>query len=443
MKTKYNFLNFYYFIVTFAILLSIGVNPNIFQNTTTGIFSYTVNMIRLVLPLFFLFYLNYSVFKNKLSLDTTPLLIKILIGFFFIIFIFSVINLRVEIFYFINVIYIFWFVFLLNKFENIEIIKKIFLFLLISYLIIIFFLYIYSLLTSPNYNLSLNNLLNIRSSDFLKFNNNFIINSPMIRSTGLARVFLFLGLLTLFLILNSKYIKIGNITLVSLIFYLLLSINSKFSVITFLLFFFIFIIKSHKTTIKKIILFFFIIILPSFINPLMGKINKNITQETVSENRTYEMVRDIIKKETITEKKNKLESDLIPDKITTGRYIIWQENIKYIYKNKLILIGKGIQADLIEFNITSSNGFIYSWLSGGLLCAIIYLFILLKISNNFLNSLLKIKYNNHLLVCDSFLFIFLLRSLIENSFTSIFFDTFLFILLIILREKINTTIQVK
>ena len=97
----------------------------------------------------------------------------------------------------------------------------------------------------------------------------------------------------------------------------------------------------------------------NFINNL----NKCVNSDK-SNNNCYEIVEKYLKRQT---------SDV--NKISTGRSTIWKKNIDYIINNNYLLVGKGVLADMKLFNITSSNSLIYAWISGGIFCALLYIFI--------------------------------------------------------------------
>ena len=127
--------------------------------------------------------------------------------------------------------------------------------------------------------------------------------------------------------------------------------------------------------------------------------------------------------------------------MTTGRSTIWLKQIEYIKNNNYLILGKGVMADLKIFNITASNTFIYSWLSGGIFSSIIYLCIififLFKSLSYIIKNFRKNEKNDKILVfCIAG--IFFLRSLVENSFMSINYDL---IIVLFIFELMNSKSQ--
>ena len=112
--------------------------------------------------------------------------------------------------------------------------------------------------------------------------------------------------------------------------------------------------------------------------------------------------------------------------ITTGRFVLWIKQIDFIKERKKIL-GYGVMADHKLFGISSSNGFIYTILSGGL--GFIIIFLLINIYFVFYITKQIIKNNGNLKnIFSVIIIVMLLRSLIENSFYSIPFDLFIILL---------------
>ncbi len=111
--------------------------------------------------------------------------------------------------------------------------------------------------------------------------------------------------------------------------------------------------------------------------------------------------------------------------VTSGRSSIWKRQFDYIKKNDYLILGKGIMADLKIFNITASNSLIYSWLSGGIFSVILYFLIIILVILKLLKFLIKNfrkQINNNQILFFTVIGIFLLRSIVENSFMSINLD---------------------
>ena len=111
------------------------------------------------------------------------------------------------------------------------------------------------------------------------------------------------------------------------------------------------------------------------------------------------------------------------------------------FKNILIkfdkgkVFGYGIHGDRILINQTSSNGFLYSLVSGGYLAAIIYCIIGIYSAFLLNLALVKKKFNQYSWFASSMIIFFLIRSLVENSFTILSFDFIIFFSSVFFLEK--------
>jgi hypothetical protein len=128
-----------------------------------------------------------------------------------------------------------------------------------------------------------------------------------------------------------------------------------------------------------------------------------------------------------------LNSEINFKNFTSNRENDWQNILKKFDKQRVF--GYGIHGDRILINQTASNGFLYSLVSGGYLGAISYCII--SIYSLFLVNLalLKKKFNKYSWLASSMIIFFIIRSLVENSFTIISFDFIIFFSSIFYLEK--------
>ena len=119
------------------------------------------------------------------------------------------------------------------------------------------------------------------------------------------------------------------------------------------------------------------------------------------------------------------------NKITTGRMNIWVQNLYYIRNNNFLIFGKGVQIDKKLLSMSSSNAFIYSWLSGGLVSAILYIILIIFYISSQKKVLIKFLtkkiIKKEILLMNTIIFILFCRSLVENSFLTIQIDLMLIV----------------
>jgi hypothetical protein len=121
------------------------------------------------------------------------------------------------------------------------------------------------------------------------------------------------------------------------------------------------------------------------------------------------------------------------DKFSSNRSQDWK-NILINY-DKVKVFGYGIHGDRILINQTSSNGFLYSLVSGGYIAAIIYCIICIYSAFLLNLVLLKKKINQYSWFAASLIIFLLIRSLVENSFAIISFDFIIFFSSVFFLEK--------
>ena len=239
------------------------------------------------------------------------------------------------------------------------------------------------------------------------------------RSTGLSRL---LGIILCFIlcclfsnkIKNELYILFFAV-IISFLIHLLQS-RGGYIFLFVITFWYFYLFK--ESLIKK--LFYFLII---FIVPFI------LMESLISFNGAIKIKPDKDNENRIMTNLKSLDNDLEVKKITSGRIEIWQKVIKIIHDNNLYF-GYGPQADRIfmkasRYKVTvldnnSSNLFLYSYLSAGLIGIICFALIYVStIRNIYLYAKIKIVgdmvfYRNFSLIITSFL---LIRGFFENGFS--------------------------
>jgi hypothetical protein len=128
-----------------------------------------------------------------------------------------------------------------------------------------------------------------------------------------------------------------------------------------------------------------------------------------------------------------INSKMELDKFSSYRTKDWNDILINFDKERVF--GYGIHGDRILINQTASNGFLYSLVSGGYFAAIIYCIICIY-SVFLLNlALLKKKFEQYSWFASSMIIFFLIRSLVENSFTILSFDFIIFFSSVFYLEK--------
>jgi hypothetical protein len=258
---------------------------------------------------------------------------------------------------------------------------------------------------------------------YLEFDNDFYTvwgsiknNEAVPRPTGLARLAMIFSAYFFCRYLFQKK------NLFSLIFfnYLIFAFQSRVVILALLFISLLFILIKEKCSIIKAFKYLILIfIIPFVINTFI-----NYSKRTILFNdHTFQVFKD----------DRIINSKMDLDKITSHRFNDWKNiSIKF---DKERVFGYGIHGDRILINQTSSNGFLYSLASGGYLAAIIYCIICIY-SVFLLNlALVKKKFNQYSWFASSMIIFFLIRSLVENSFTILSFDFIIFFSSVFFLEK--------
>jgi hypothetical protein len=120
---------------------------------------------------------------------------------------------------------------------------------------------------------------------------------------------------------------------------------------------------------------------------------------------------------------------------SSGRIFIWK---KMINEKENFFIGNGILADKFQYEESASNGFVYTYLSGGLIAtSILIIFKILVLKKIYVSISKKIKSNY--LPSIIILFVFF-RFIFENGYVAYMYELFLLVFSLIYLNK-NLTIK--
>jgi|688.fasta_scaffold16208_4 hypothetical protein len=418
-------INFsWYSISIFLIIISINVNPSFIQNNISSEI-FTVNFIRFFSGAFFtIFLIVYLIyFKKKKYFYNKNLLkdnieILILLLLFLIFFLFSLLNYNsiTNILYFINYFNIFIFGYLMSNFNKKIIFRNIIYFISITFLIYFFFI-IFELINNPWA------LFELNKAQILQFDSR-ILNEATPRSTGAAKGILIFTFLIFFDQFLNKNKIIKNI-IIFLLGFIIFSLFSRTAILFYFflnIFYFIFVKKKIKV---KIIFISFSLILPI----IFFFVAANVYSKSLFKTENY-----IYKNNNTKDNTKELIMENI-NRSSSGRIFIWK---KMINEKENFFIGNGILADKFQYEESASNGFVYTYLSGGLIAtSILIIFKILVLKKIYVSISKKIKSNY--LPSIIILFVFF-RFIFENGYVAYMYELFLLVFSLIYLNK-NLTIK--
>ena len=275
---------------------------------------------------------------------------------------------------------------------------------------------------------------------YLLFNDNFysvwgsIENKEAVpRPTGMARLAIIFSLyfFCIYVLYKKKYIFF-------LIFfnYAIFAFQSRMVILALLFITLIFILIKERYSIVKTIKYLILIIIIPFIISLVIDISKReiLFNDRIFNSEIYSKNDRIFNSEIYSKNFRILNSEIYSSNFTSNRKQDWQNILRNFDKAKVF--GYGIHGDRILINQTASNGFLYSLVSGGYLAMITYCVICIYSFYLVNLALLKKKFDKYSWFASSMIIFFLIRSLVENSFTIISFDFIIFFLSIYYLEKI-------
>ena len=262
---------------------------------------------------------------------------------------------------------------------------------------------------------------------YLLFNDNFYSiwgsienNEAVPRPTGMARLALIFSLyfFCIYVLYKKKYFFF-------LIFfnYTIFAFQSRIVILALLLITLIFILIKVKYSIIKTSKYLLLILIIPFLISIVIDFSKRkiLFDGTLNQNSHLRI----------------LNSEIYSKNFSSNRILDWQNILKNFDKQKVF--GYGIHGDRILINQTASNGFLYSFASGGYLATIIYCVICIYSLYLVNLALLKKKFNKYSWFASSMIIFFLIRSIVENSFTIISFDFIIFFSSVFYLEKIFIT----
>jgi hypothetical protein len=261
---------------------------------------------------------------------------------------------------------------------------------------------------------------------YLLFNNNFYSvwgniknNESVPRPTGMARFVIIFSIYYTCVYIGEK----KNLYFLIFFNYLIFAFQSRAVILSLIFISLLIVLIKEKISIIKIIKYLIlVIILPFIISVFIDYSKRQLLFDNDPSNKND------------TNKIRLLDPNINNGNFTSNRLNDWKKILENYDKKKIF--GYGIHGDRILINQTASNGFVYSFASGGYLAAIIYCIICVY-SLFLLNmALLKKKFDKFIWFASFTIIFFLTRSLVENSFTIISFDFIIFFSCIFYLEKV-------
>ena len=251
--------------------------------------------------------------------------------------------------------------------------------------------------------------------------NTTILDSPTIRSTGLARINLVLFIFAIIYLEKIKNNYFTALIIINLLLIILLQSRLNIYSFYFFLIFYLLFFKNFKT--KERIKFFIIFsVIPLLIYHSI-KFDKSESTEGIKTNIENNIIFNSEKHKTLYN-------------FSTGRSLIWKDLLNKPKTLKQIAFGFGSQADRILTTpafFSASNAYVYILICSGILGLIIIIsfiyYILVRIIKLiFINKIFS-KNGNIFLKFSILIFIyFLFRSLVESSFAIYGIDYLFFVL---------------
>ena len=271
-------------------------------------------------------------------------------------------------------------------------------------------------------------------------------NSP-IRSSGAGRLSLIILIIYTLILLppnNKKFLRLFGVTILSTIVFLY---QSRANIALLVIFIINYIFYRKDFSLKKILEYlfsFFIvpILLVSLLPILKSFILTNVSEIIENKDHFLYSPLNLLNSTTsfdISSMKHKktILRDIRMD--TSGRYTDWTKLFNNFNYNDYLLFGYGSQGDRYLINQTASNGFIYAFVSSGIIGFFFYIiFLLINLTNS-----IKYLFNKRIKDTTSFsslviLILLLIRSLIESSFAVFGIDFILvFMSSFIINKKLN------
>ncbi len=283
------------------------------------------------------------------------------------------------------------------------------------------------------------------------------LNNPNPRITSLSRMLCVIIILFsyIFLSIKNKLLFFLSSIVIYLIFFNIFLLQSRPSL--YFSFFLIFYIFWKRFSIYKSIIFVFLFYLAIFpTQKLLKQFKIHNSEKNISKTYRHDMFSDklhIPKFDDFLILNLRSNNTTNPDdnyvekinSISTGRVDIWKRILDFSTSSKSnFFMGFGPMSDRFLAEENASNGFMYIFISSGIFGLICHIFLLILIGVKIINLIIINEFKNNLLNSMLLLIVFLiLRSLVENSFTVIGLDFYLFLLAfygLINFERINKNI---
>ena len=301
------------FIVAITVYAAFNINPNQFwgwNDDVYNLFDIIINLIRFFFPtilvIAFSIYLFKKIDPKKIKKELSIYYFLLLSSYILIVISSTPIteknfsgNENLYLFTYFN---IFFLIFLINKFFSKKVLFAHFIFVLITYFIIIVGAQIFNYIANyKTFYQLMDQIINIRSSKFFQLNNYGLLGNSSLRSTGFARIVLLLWTISLYYqFLNLKNIKLINLIGLCLSF-LIISLQSKFAVASSLivLLFFTLVIKTSLKNLIKIFLINIIIPIIVFqsstilLNKYVYLVNEDQSNLPIVESRYKSLIKSI------------------------------------------------------------------------------------------------------------------------------------------------------
>ena len=412
-----------------------------YNNKEKNLFYEIINFVRTSLNILIFVLLSFFYLKNFKKKNYKNFLNIFVIYFFYLILqipgLFLTLNIYDNLYFImssLNIILIFYLAHKFFKYDEVRI------FIYVS----VFVMFFVILLTFSNHFFQY-----ITDQRKLFYGNPLVIleNSP-IRSSGAGRLSLIiLVIYTLILVSsnNKKFLRLFGVSILSTIVFLYQS-RANIALLGIFVILYVFYIKafSLKKILEYLFSFFIFPMLLIYLLPILKSfILINIVE--IIENKDHFLnstlnylnlslsfnISDLNQKNTILR-------DITMD--TSGRYTDWTKLFNNFNYNDYLLFGYGSQGDRYLINQTASNGFVYAFVSSGIIGFFFYIIFLLLTLTNSMKYLLDKRIKDTTSFASFIILILLLiRSLIESSFAVFGID---FILVIMSSFIINKKLSV-
>ena len=310
-------------------------------------------------------------------------------------------------------------------------ILELFIFILISILLVVFAFYSVRILGEY---FTTDSSIYFYESRVLALGTDLFSFIPQPRSTGLSRTALIISIfLTLYFLIKEKTNSFVLLSVITFLNFFIFHFQTRFGIYCFIILNIFFILLSWKGILRSLrskIFILFLIFFPMLLSYSVAKIKINIVLNEYCKQSKIDCA-----DYKVTQ--SKLESFGTSTSRATNVKLHGLSNRDKIWKiilndyDRLPLMGYGVLGDRFAYSTSASNVFIYSLISGGILNVVLmfYFFTHLALKIIFLLRARNLNNNYNLLFLFSLLMIlaFSLRSLVENSIAQFSIDLMIFL----------------